>query len=86
MMVEVFAWQKKTASYSKAHQTNKITLCFFIWQQFNVTCNMTLDYVTSAKIMGVRSRRQLNLVWKHLVFVGPLQGTCLMSPSWDLEF
>jgi len=71
-MVKIFGWQNKMASYGKAHHTNKITLCFFIRQQFNVMCNITLDYVTSVKITGTRSRGQLNFVWRHLVFVGPL--------------
>jgi hypothetical protein len=72
MMVKIFGWQNKMASYGKALHTNKITVFFFIWQQFNVMCNITLDYVTNAKIMGTRSCRQLNIVWRHLVFVGPL--------------
>jgi len=37
-MVKIFGWQNKMASYGKKHHTNKITLCFFIRQQFNVTC------------------------------------------------
>jgi len=30
MMVKVFGWQNKMASYSKAHHTNKITFFYYM--------------------------------------------------------
>lgn len=34
-----------------------------------------------AQILGVRSPRQLNIIWLHLIFVGPQYLTCICHPS-----
>lgn len=39
-----------------------------------------------AQISGTSSPGQLNFVWWCIIFVGPQNETCFMSPVWHLDF
>jgi hypothetical protein len=66
----------------KEKELQQYEVCVFCVFIYTYIC----IYSRAAQVLGARWRGQLNILWWHLIFVGPWYGTCFRSPFCHLEF